>query len=136
MNAIHNTFVMTAALLNTAANAQFTDDIVKIGVLTDVSGVHSDIGGPSSVASAMIGGPSIAATENPVNVFRVIIVVRGIGSDWNETFVVNPEYPSFEMCEGARGNLVEDFLYILKKRYLQPFNVDSKCVRSDGDAAA
>ena len=61
MNAIRITFVMTAALLSTAANAQFTDGIVKIGVLTDMSGVHSDIGGPGSVASAVIGGPSIAA---------------------------------------------------------------------------
>jgi hypothetical protein len=73
------------------------------------------------------------AYENPVNLFRVIIVVHGISSDWNETFVVNPEYPSFQMCEAARGDLVEDFLHILKRRYLQPFNVDSKCTRSDDD---
>jgi len=51
------------------------------------------------------------------------------------TFAVNPAYPSFEMCEAARAELVEDFLHLLKRRYLQPFNLDSKCARSDGDAA-
>jgi hypothetical protein len=80
-------------------------------------------------------GPNVVAAENPVSLFRVIIVVHGISSDWNETFLVNPEYPSLEMCEAARGDLVEDFLHILKRRYLQPFNVDSKCARSDGDTA-
>ena len=85
--------------------------------------------------SATIGGPNIIAAADPVTLFRVVIIVRGISSDWNETFAVNPEYPSLEMCEAARGDLVEDFLHILKRRYLQPFSVDSKCARSDGDAA-
>ena len=71
--------------------------------------------------------------DNSVGLFRVIIVVHAISSDWHETFDVTPEYPSFEMCEAARADLVEDFLHILKKRYLQPFAVDSKCANSDGD---
>src|SRR5712671_3536786 len=57
--------------------------------------------------------------ENPAGLFRVIIVVHAISSDWHETFKVNPEYPSFDMCEAERADLVEDFLQILKKRYLQ-----------------
>jgi hypothetical protein len=81
---------------------------------------------------ARIEGPNMGA-KNPVHLFRVIVVVHGISSDWDETFVVNPEYPSFELCEAARGDLVEDFLQILKRRYLQPFNVDSRCAGSDGD---
>jgi hypothetical protein len=84
------------------------------------------------VWSARIDGPNIVA-KDPVSLFRVIVVVRGISSDWDETFVVNPEYPSFELCEAARGDLVEDFLQILKRRYLQPFKIDSRCVGSDGD---
>jgi hypothetical protein len=83
--------------------------------------------------SATINGPDRATAENPATLFRVVIAVRAISSDWNETFAVNPEYPSFEMCEAARGDLVEDFLQILKRQYLQPFDVDSKCVSGDGD---
>jgi hypothetical protein len=83
--------------------------------------------------SARIDGPNIVAAERRVTLFRVAIVVHGIISDWNDTFVVDPEYPSSEKCESARGDLVEDFLQILKRRYLQPFNVDSKCVRADGE---
>jgi hypothetical protein len=83
--------------------------------------------------SSGIDGPNSAAAERPVTLFRVAIVVHGIISDWNDTFVVDPEYPSFEKCESARSDLVEDFLQILKRRYLQPFNIDSKCVRADGD---
>ena len=84
--------------------------------------------------SAAIGGPDIAAAEKPTSLFRVIIVVHAISSDWHETFGVDPEYPSIEMCEAARVDLVDDFLQILKRRYLQPFTVDSKCANSDGDA--
>ena len=39
---------MTAVLASTSAHAQYTDGVVKIGILTDMSGVYSDIGGPGS----------------------------------------------------------------------------------------
>ena len=40
-------------LLPFAASAQnVSDDVVKIGVLTDMSGAYSDIGGPGSLAAA------------------------------------------------------------------------------------
>ncbi len=83
--------------------------------------------------SKTIGGLDAAAAESTVSLFRVVVVVHGINSEWNETFAINPEYPSFQVCEAARDELVEDFLYILKRRYLQPFNVDSRCVKSDGE---
>jgi branched-chain amino acid transport system substrate-binding protein len=43
-----------AALAGAAAAAQAQDDVVKIGVLTDMSGLYSDIGGPGSVAAAKL----------------------------------------------------------------------------------
>jgi len=71
--------------------------------------------------------------ENPVGLFRVIIVVHAINSDWRDIYAVNPEYPSFAMCEAARADLVEGFLQFLERRYLQPFNADSKCANSDDE---
>lgn len=42
-----------AALLSCAAQAQpISGDVVKVGVLTDMSGVYSDLGGPGSVLAA------------------------------------------------------------------------------------
>ena len=45
---------VVAALVNPAAQAQYTNGVVKIGVLTDMSSVYSDIGGPGSVAAAKL----------------------------------------------------------------------------------
>ena len=41
--------VSALALLGVGANAQISDNVVKIGVLTDLSGVYSDLGGKGSV---------------------------------------------------------------------------------------
>jgi len=42
------------ALLGTAAQAQYTDGTVKIGVLTDMSSLYSDLAGAGSVAAAKL----------------------------------------------------------------------------------
>jgi branched-chain amino acid transport system substrate-binding protein len=46
--------LVVATLLSTETQAQHIDSIVKIGVLTDMSSVYSDIGGPGSVAAARL----------------------------------------------------------------------------------
>ena len=43
---------MAACAFGTSAQAQISDGIIKIGVLTDMSGLYSDIGGPGSVVAA------------------------------------------------------------------------------------
>ena len=43
MNIARNLMVMAVALANGAAYAQYTDGVVKIGVLTDMSSLYSDI---------------------------------------------------------------------------------------------
>ena len=59
-------FLWTAAFLLIAhgAHARISDDVIKIGVLTDMAGVYSDIGGPGSVAAAQMAvedfGPTVA----------------------------------------------------------------------------
>jgi branched-chain amino acid transport system substrate-binding protein len=40
------------ALISTGAEAQYTDEVVKIGVLSDMSSLYADATGPGSVAAA------------------------------------------------------------------------------------
>ncbi len=46
--------IMAAALASSTAYAQFTDGIIKIGVLSDMSSLYSDVGGAGSVAAAKL----------------------------------------------------------------------------------
>ena len=45
---------MAVALASSPAYAQYTDGVVKIGVLTDMSSLYADNGGPGSVAAAKL----------------------------------------------------------------------------------
>ena len=72
MNAMRSMIVMTAALLSTAVHAQYTDGIVKIGILTDMSGVYSDFGGPGSVAAAKLAVEDFGAAAKGIKVEIVV----------------------------------------------------------------
>lgn len=54
MRIIGGAFVIAAAVAASYANAQFSEGTVKIGILTDMSGIYSDIGGPGSVIAAKL----------------------------------------------------------------------------------
>ncbi|HWN52327.1 MAG TPA: ABC transporter substrate-binding protein [Xanthobacteraceae bacterium] len=54
MKMTRNMIVMAALLASSSAFAQYTDGVVKIGVLTDMSSLYSDIGGAGSVAAAKL----------------------------------------------------------------------------------
>jgi branched-chain amino acid transport system substrate-binding protein len=45
---------LAAVLASSTANAQYTDGTIKIGVLTDMSSLYADIGGPGAVAAAKL----------------------------------------------------------------------------------
>ena len=45
---------LVAASISTAAQAQYTDGVVKIGVLNDMSSLYAGLGGPGSVAAAKL----------------------------------------------------------------------------------
>jgi branched-chain amino acid transport system substrate-binding protein len=45
-------FGLGLVLAAAAAQAQYTNDVVKIGVLTDMNGVYSALAGPGSVKAA------------------------------------------------------------------------------------
>src|SRR5271167_661279 len=44
--------LLATSLASPAARAQISDDVVKIGVLNDQSGLYADLGGPGSVVAA------------------------------------------------------------------------------------
>ena len=51
------------ALAAGAAQAQISDNVIKIGVLTDMSGLYADLGGPGSVVAAQDGGRGLRRRE-------------------------------------------------------------------------
>jgi branched-chain amino acid transport system substrate-binding protein len=54
MNPTRQIIIAAAVLASSAAYAQYTDGVVKIGVLTDMSSLYADITGPGSVAAAKL----------------------------------------------------------------------------------
>ena len=55
INLIGGAFLGAAtAVATTAADAQVSDDVLRIGVINDMSGVYSDLGGEGSVAAAKL----------------------------------------------------------------------------------
>jgi branched-chain amino acid transport system substrate-binding protein len=54
MKTARNMIVAAALLASSSAFAQYTDGVVKIGVLSDMSSLYSDVGGLGSVAAAKL----------------------------------------------------------------------------------
>ena len=54
MKTIRGLILMAGALASSPAYAQYTDGLVKIGILTDMSSLYADNGGPGSVAAAKL----------------------------------------------------------------------------------
>lgn len=63
---------LLAALAATGAHAQISDNTVKIGVLTDMSGVYSDLGGQGSVIAAKMAIEDFVAAKKPT--FKVEVI--------------------------------------------------------------
>src|SRR5579871_2517620 len=54
MKTIRNMIVAAALLASSSAFAQYTDGVVKIAVLSDMSSLYADLGGPGSMAAAKL----------------------------------------------------------------------------------
>lgn len=54
-----------AAALAPAAQAQISDNVVRIGVLTDLSGLYSDLSGPGAVLATQMAIDDFIANEKP-----------------------------------------------------------------------
>jgi branched-chain amino acid transport system substrate-binding protein len=68
MKTIFSVIMIAAALVNNSADAQYTDDIIKIGVLTDMSSIYSDIGGPGAVVAAKLAVEDFGAAAKGMKV--------------------------------------------------------------------
>src|SRR3982751_4265109 len=56
------------ALAASGANAQVSDGVIKIGVLSDMSSLYADIGGPGSVAAARLAVEDFGAAKKGMKV--------------------------------------------------------------------
>jgi branched-chain amino acid transport system substrate-binding protein len=68
MKTTRNMIVMAALLASGSAFAQYTDGVVKIGVLSDMSSLYSDIGGAGSVAAAKLAVADFNAAAKGIKV--------------------------------------------------------------------
>lgn len=56
--------ITAALMLSATASAEMSGDVVKIGVLSDMSGLYADIGGPGSVATARMAIADFGGSVN------------------------------------------------------------------------
>ena len=68
MKTIRSLILMTVALASGPAYAQYTDSVVKIGVLTDMSSLYADNTGPGSVAAAKLAVADFGAEAKGIKV--------------------------------------------------------------------
>jgi branched-chain amino acid transport system substrate-binding protein len=59
---------LAALLISSSAFAQYTDGVIKIGVLTDMSGLYSDTSGAGSVVAAKMAVQDFDATAKGMKV--------------------------------------------------------------------
>src|SRR5215472_10090488 len=68
MKTTRNIIVMAALLASSSAFAQYTDGVVKIGILSDMSSLYADIAGPGSVAAAKLAVADFNAAAKGIKV--------------------------------------------------------------------
>jgi branched-chain amino acid transport system substrate-binding protein len=68
MTIMHKIVVLVCLLASSSAVAQYTDGVVKIGVLTDMSSVYADITGPGSLVAAKLAVEDFDATAKGMKV--------------------------------------------------------------------
>jgi branched-chain amino acid transport system substrate-binding protein len=68
MKIMRNALALAAALASSSAHGQFTDGIIKIGVLTDMSSIYADTTGPGSVVAAKLAVEDFGAAAKGMRV--------------------------------------------------------------------
>jgi branched-chain amino acid transport system substrate-binding protein len=68
MSFVNNLIVIAAAFASTSAYAQYTDGVIKIGVMADMSSLYSDISGPGSVVAARLAVEDFGAAARGMKV--------------------------------------------------------------------
>jgi branched-chain amino acid transport system substrate-binding protein len=65
---LRNLPILVALLASSSASAQYSDGVIKIGVLTDMSSLYSDIGGPGSVRAAKMAVEDFGAAAKGLKI--------------------------------------------------------------------
>ncbi len=68
MNTLRNLAVLSAILASSSAFAQYTDGVIKIGVMNDMSGTYSDLSGQGSVLAARMAVEDFGAAAKGLKV--------------------------------------------------------------------
>jgi branched-chain amino acid transport system substrate-binding protein len=68
MRILSSLAILAAALMSTAAQAQVTDGVIKIGVMNDMSGTYSDLSGQGSVLAARMAVEDFGAAAKGLKV--------------------------------------------------------------------
>jgi len=68
MKSLHGLISIAVVLASGSAYAQYSDGVVKIGVLTDMSSVYADIGGAGSVAAAKLAVEDFGAAAKGMKI--------------------------------------------------------------------
>jgi branched-chain amino acid transport system substrate-binding protein len=68
MKTLRNWIVMATAFVSSTAFAQYTDGVIKIGVLVDMSSLYADLGGPGSVVAAKLAVEDFGAAAKGMKV--------------------------------------------------------------------
>src|SRR6202521_342712 len=68
MKRLYSMAVVAGALACGTAHAQSADDVTKIGILNDMSGLYSDISGPGSVVAAKMAVEDFGAAQKGMKV--------------------------------------------------------------------
>jgi branched-chain amino acid transport system substrate-binding protein len=84
-----NLVALAIAFASSPASAQYTDGVIKIGVLTDMSGIFSESNGPGSVAAARMAVADFGAAGKGMKVEIVVAdhqnkpdIGAGIAGSW------------------------------------------------------
>ena len=77
-NTLTAAIAATLALATGSASAQVSDNLVKIGVLTDMSGAYSDLAGAGAVEAVKMAVEDFKAKEKPA--YAIEVVYADIGS--------------------------------------------------------
>jgi branched-chain amino acid transport system substrate-binding protein len=68
MKMLRNLAFLAAALMSSAAHAQVTDNVIKIGVMNDMSGTYADLSGQGSVVAARMAVEDFGAAAKGLKV--------------------------------------------------------------------
>src|SRR3954464_474419 len=68
MKSLRHFMVLSAVCASSSAFAQYTDGVIKIGVMNDMSGTYSDLSGPGSVIAARMAVEDCGAAAKGLKV--------------------------------------------------------------------